>query len=325
MSEQRLAAKEGWKYVGLDAKPRAGYFVDSYGYEIPQRKVSGEGQKRWFIEVGWRYLVGIVVMVFALFPIVYVIGVSLNPIGSVTGAQIIPDNPTLGNYEALFRGDKGPFGRWYMNTIIVCAVVTIIQITVSALAAFAFSRMRFKGRRAGLLSLLLIMMFPNMLAMIAIYTMFSQLGEAFPAIGLSTILGYVIALLGGSLGQIWLVKGALDAIPKELDEAAIIDGANHWQLFWRVLLPTLVPILATTAMLAFVGVISEVMIGSQFLRTQDSQTLAVGLYGMLSGDKSANFGIFAAGAVLVAAPVIALFQFLQKYIVGGATAGAVKG
>ncbi|MDR2619980.1 MAG: sugar ABC transporter permease [Propionibacteriaceae bacterium] len=290
-----------------------------------RRPLNAQIVRRWCMEVGWRYLVGLAVLVFAAFPILYVIGVSLNPIGSVTGTTMFPKEPSLVNYENLLGGAKGPFLKWYANTLLVCAVVTITQIVVSALAAYAFSRLRFAGRRGGMLALLLIMMFPNMLALIALYAMFTDLGKALPAVGLSTILGYIIALLGGSLGQVWLVKGALDAIPKELDEAAVIDGATHFQVFWRVLLPTLRPIIATTAMLAFVGVISEFIIGSQFLRDQNSYTLSVGLYGMLQGDKSANYGIFAAGAVLVAIPVVVLFQVLQKYIVGGAVAGAVKG
>ncbi|MDR0415817.1 MAG: ABC transporter permease subunit, partial [Propionibacteriaceae bacterium] len=108
-------------------------------------------------------------------------------------------------------------------------------------------------------------------------------------------------------------------------EAAIIDGASHFQVFSRILFPVLIPIIATTAMLAFVGVISEFILGSMFLKSGESMTLAVGLYGLLQGDKTANYGVFAAGAVMVSVPVVVLFLFLQKYIVGGATSGAVKG
>ena len=293
--------------------------------KVPHRKATSESRKRWLMEVGWRYVVAVVALAFAAFPILYVIGVSLNPIGSVTGSTIIPKNVSWTNYTTLLGGSKGPFLRWYVNTLIVCAAITVIQLFVSALAAYAFSRLRFKGRRMGMLLLLLIMMFPNILAMIALYIMFSDLGKGIPALGLSTVAGYVFALLGGSLGQVWLIKGSMDSIPKELDEAAIIDGANHFQVFWRILLPTQIPIIATSAMLGFVGVISEFIIGSIFLTANNSKTLAVGLYGLLQGNRNANYGVFAAGAVMVSVPVILLFQFLQKYIVGGATAGAVKG
>ena len=132
-------------------------------------------------------------------------------------------------------------------------------------------------------------------------------------------------LLGGSLGQVWLIKGFFDTVPKELDEAAIIDGCSHWQVFTKILLPTLTPILATTILLALVGVLSEFLLGSIFLTSNDTKTLAVGLYGMLEGDRSNNLGVFAAGSVMIMVPVIILYQFLQRYIVGGSTAGAVKG
>ncbi len=124
-----------------------------------------------------------------------------------------------------------------------------------------------------------------------------------------------------------LIKGFFDTVPKELDEAAIIDGCSHWQVFTKILMPTLTPpILATTVLLALVGVLSEFLLGSIFLTADDKKkTLAVGLYGLLSGDRSNNLGVFAAGSVMIMIPVIVLYQFLQRYIVGGSTAGAVKG
>jgi arabinogalactan oligomer/maltooligosaccharide transport system permease protein len=132
-------------------------------------------------------------------------------------------------------------------------------------------------------------------------------------------------MTGMAFGQVWLIKGTLDTIPRSLDEAATIDGAGHFTIFYRILLPILRPILATTSLLAFVGVVSEFLIGSLFLTDPRTKTLAVGLYGLLLNDKSANLGVFAAGAVLTMIPVILLFQYLQRYIVGDSTAGAVKG
>lgn len=280
---------------------------------------------RWFREIGWRHLIGIAALVFAAIPILYVISASLNPLGTVSSTSLIPQEISVGNYRQLLSGEHGPFLAWYGNTLFLCLAVGITTIFCSTLAAYAFSRMRFTGRRIGLLSLLLIMMFPNILAMIAIYTMFSDFGKIVPQIGLDTILGYTIALMGGVLGQVWLIKGTMDTIPKSLDEAATIDGATHWQIFWRILMPILKPIMATTFLLAFVGVISEFLIGSLFLTDPESKTLAVGLYGLLENDRSGNLGVFAAGAVLTMIPVIALFQYLQRFIVGDAGSGAVKG
>ena len=280
---------------------------------------------RWFLEIGWRHLVGIGAMIFAAIPILYVISASLNPLGTVSSTSVIPTQFSLVHFETLLSGARGNFLRWALNTIIVCASVSFTQIFLSLLASYAFSRMRFKGRRTGLLALLLVMMFPAILSMIAVYTMIADLGEAIPFLGLNSLPGYIIVMLGGSLGQVWLIKGFFDTVPKELDEAAIIDGASHWQVFWRILVPTLTPILATTFVLSLVGVMSDFLLGSIFLTDDSKKTLAVGLYGMLQGDRSNNLGIFAAGAVMTMIPVIALYQFLQKYIVGGSTAGAVKG
>ncbi|ANP27369.1 ABC transporter permease subunit [Dermabacter vaginalis] len=279
----------------------------------------------WFLEIGWRHLVGIGAMIFAAIPILYVISASLNPLGTVSSTSVIPTQFSLVHFETLLSGARGNFLQWALNTVIVCAVVSFTQIFLSLLASYAFSRMRFKGRRGGLLALLLVMMFPAILSMIAVYTMIADLGQAIPFLGLNSLPGYIIVMLGGSLGQVWLIKGFFDTVPKELDEAAIIDGASHWQVFWRILVPTLTPILATTFVLSLVGVMSDFLLGSIFLTDDSKKTLAVGLYGMLQGDRSNNLGIFAAGAVMTMIPVIALYQFLQKYIVGGSTAGAVKG
>lgn len=280
---------------------------------------------RWFAEIGWRHLVGIATVAFALFPILFIISASVNPLGTVSSSGLIPKDVSFVHYEALLSGARVPFVRWYLNTVIVCVVVAATQVFLSVLAAYAFSRFRFAGRRIGLLSLLLVMMFPAILSMIAIYSMISGLGQAIPVLGLDSLPGYIIVLLGGSLGQVWLIKGFFDTVPKELDEAAIIDGASHWTVFSKILLPALVPILATTLLLSLVGVMSEFLLGSIFLTSNDSKTLAVGLFGILAGDRSNNLGLFAAGSVMIMIPVILLYQYLQRYIVGGSTAGAVKG
>ncbi|APX31464.1 sugar ABC transporter permease [Brachybacterium sp. P6-10-X1] len=280
---------------------------------------------RWMSEIGWRHLVGLLAVAFAVFPILFVVSASLNPLGTVSSSGLLPKAFSLTHYRSLLQGAHGPFLQWYLNTVIVAGVVAGAQVFLSTLAAYAFSRFRFTGRRIGLLTLLLIMMFPAFLAMIAVYTMLSGLGQIIPFLGLNSLAGYIVVLLGGSLGQVWLIKGFFDTVPKELDEAAIIDGCSHWQVFTRILLPTLTPILATTALLALVGVLSEFLLGTIFLTDGDKKTLAVGMYGLLQGDRSNNLGVFAAGSVMIMIPVIVLYQFLQRYIVGGSTAGAVKG
>jgi arabinogalactan oligomer/maltooligosaccharide transport system permease protein len=268
----------------------------------------------------------VLAIAFAVFPILFVLSASVNESGSLSSAGLIPtQGVTLEHYAAMLSGERANFLRWYLNTIIVCGVVAVGQVFLSLLAAYAFSRFRFRGRRGGRLAVLLIMMFPAILSMIAVYTRIADLGEAVPMLGLNTLAGYIAVLMGGAFGQVWLLKGFFDTIPKSLDEAAIIDGATHWQAFRKILVPSMTPILATTLLLALVGSMSEFLIGSIFLTDDSKKTLAVGMYGMFSSDRSNNLGVFAAGSVMVMIPVIILYQFLQRYIVGGSTAGAVKG
>ncbi|MBL0746438.1 sugar ABC transporter permease [Nocardioides baculatus] len=290
------------------------------GDKAPRVKM---GASRWFREIGWRHLVGVLAVVWALFPVSYLVSASLNPLGNVVTSTLIPQAFSLDNYTKLL--DEQPFGTWYRNSIIVCAAVVFVQLFFSALAAFAFSRFRFTGRRGGLLALLLIQMFPQFLAAVALYLMFTDIGAVIPAIGLDTLAGYILMMCGGSLGQVWLIKGFFDSIPMSLDEAAMLDGASHVQVFFRIILPLVRPILAVCGLLVFVGVIGEFLMASIFLRDEGNKTLATGLYGLIDADRSNNLGVFAAGSIMTAIPVVLLFLYLQRFIVGGITAGGVKG
>ncbi|MBQ1033462.1 sugar ABC transporter permease [Micromonospora parva] len=287
---------------------------------------AGRRRGRWFAQVGWRHLVAVLAVLFSLFPIVFVVSAALNPLGTLSTTELVPTGGvSLDNVGGLF--ERTAFGRWFLNSLLIAGVAAFASVFLSALAAYAFSRMRFRGRRVGLLSLLLVQMFPQFLAIVAIYLIFGTITDLWPSIGFNTPWGLLLLYLGGALGvNTWLMKGFFDTLPRELDESATMDGASHAQVFFRIMLPLVAPILAVAGLLAFIGTINEFLMANVFLTSSDSKTLAVGMYGLLEGnERNNNFGIFAAGTLLTAIPTVLVFQFLQRYIVSGLTSGAVKG
>lgn len=283
--------------------------------------------RRWLRELGWRHVVTWVALVFALFPVVWVVSASLNPFQTLTSQRLLPQSISLDNYVELLGGST-PYLNWYLNTILIAGGASLLTTLMSALAAYAFSRMRFTGRRTGLLTVLLIQMFPQVLAFVAIFLIMVQMGNVFPTIGLGTRLGLGLVYLGGALGvNTWLMKGFFDTIPRELDESAMVDGAGHNQVFFRIILPLVAPILAVVFLLSFVLLINEFVVASAVLGQGNPEnfTLAIGLFHYLSDEFNQRWGTFAAGALMAGIPVVILFMFLQKYIVSGLTQGAVKG
>ena len=284
----------------------------------------GSARGGWFRRVGWRHLVGVLALAFSLFPILFVVSAALNPLGTLSSSELIPTGAGLGNFRRLFSDTQ--FGTWFLNSMIIGLLAAALSMLLSAMAAYAFSRYRFRGRRPGLLGILLVQMFPQFLAIVALYLMFATVTDIWPAIGFNTRWGLLLLYLGGALGvNTWLMKGFFDTIPKDLDESAKVDGATHTQIFFGIILPLVAPILAVTGLLGFIGTVNEFLIASVFLTDDGSKTAAVGLYGLVSAERNNNFGVFAAGSLILAVPTVLLFQFLQRYIVGGLTAGAVKG
>jgi arabinogalactan oligomer / maltooligosaccharide transport system permease protein len=283
----------------------------------------GSAQGGWFRRVGWRHIVGLLALAFSLLPIVFVVSAALNPLGTLSSSELVPSGAGFENFSKLFDTS---FPIWFLNSMIIGGLSAGLSMFISACAAFAFSRFRFVGRRAGLLGVLLVQMFPQFLAIVALYLMFASITDLWPPIGFNTRWGLLLLYLGGALGvNTWLMKGFFDTIPKDLDESAKVDGATHAQIFFGLILPLVAPILAVTGLLGFIGAVNEFLIASVFLTEDSSKTAAVGLFGLVSEERNNNFGVFAAGALVLAVPIVALFQFLQRYIVGGLTAGAVKG
>jgi arabinogalactan oligomer/maltooligosaccharide transport system permease protein len=282
--------------------------------------------RRELKETWWRHLVGIVAVLFSLFPIAYVASGAFSAVPSISAAKLIPDKLSLHNFWILFHDPSTHYVRWYANTMIIAAVTAIFTVLIGALAAYAFSRFRFKGRRMGLLSLLLIQMFPQLLLIVAIYLIVLHTGDVFGVLGLNTLTGLIVVYLGGAMGvNTWLLKGFFDTIPAELDESARVDGATPAQVFWGVVLPLAAPVLAVIALFSFIGVINEFVIASVLLQNNEKFTLALGLRSFIDQQYSEHWGPFAAGVLLAAPPVVLLFLFLQRFIVSGLTGGAVKG
>lgn len=269
---------------------------------------------------------------FALFPVAYIVSAAFSADQTLGGATLIPRSLTLDNFRAIFSTETqtdaptARYVRWYANSIIVPGAAALFTVFLGALAAYAFSRFRFRGRRMGMLVLLLIQMFPQFLALVAIYLIVLNTGAVFPRLGLNTLTGLILVYLGGAMGvNTWLMKGFFDTIPPELDESARVDGATPAQIFWGVILPLAAPVLAVVGLISFVFSLNEFVIASALLETTDRFTLPVGLQGFIEEDYSRQWGPFAAGVLLAAVPPALLFLSLQRFIVHGLTQGAVKG
>lgn len=283
-------------------------------------------KQRRYIGYAMRWLLALFLMVFALFPVIWVLSASLNPSNTLASARLIPNNLGLDNYRVLVNNPRIPYFRWLWNSIKISTITTILSVSITTLAAYAFSRLRFAGRQNMLKGILLIQVFPGLLAMIAMFTLITQFGSIIPRIGLDTHAGLILVYLGGAMGvNIWLMKGFFDSIPRAIDESAMVDGATHWQIFTQLLLPLMRPILVVVAILSFIGTYGDFILARVLLKTTDQYPLMVGLFIFISDDFSQKWGVFAAGALIGALPIMIVYLLLQDQIVGGLTQGSVKG
>lgn len=274
----------------------------------------------------WRHATAWILILFTAFPIYVVVMSSLDITGSLVTSSLIP--PVLGwdNFSLLFNDDQIPFLTWVKNSLFVASVTAIVSVFMGAASAYAFSRLRFKGRKVGIQTLLLIQVFPSFLALSAIFVIMGEVYKVFPAFGIGTTGGLLLIYLGGSMGiNAWLLKGFIDSIPVELDESAKIDGASPSQIYWLIFFPLAAPVLAVVTLLSFIGTFNEFVLASLFLTDVETRTVAVGLQQFIGGQFDQNWGPFAAGSLLASIPIVIIFLSLQRYIVGGLTAGSVKG
>lgn len=269
-----------------------------------------------------------------LFPLLMVIGISLRP-GNLAIGDLIPQQISWEHWQLalgieVVNADgsisKPPFPvlLWLWNSVKIAGISAVGIVALSTTCAYAFARMKFKGKKTILQGMLIFQMFPAVLSLVALYALFDRLGMYVPFLGLNTHGGVVFAYLGGIALHVWTIKGYFETIDGSLEEAAALDGATPWQAFRLVLLPLSVPILAVVFILSFIAAITEFPVASLLLRDVDSYTLAVGMQQYLY-PQNYLWGDFAAAAVLSAIPITLVFLLAQRWLVGGLTAGGVKG
>lgn len=263
------------------------------------------------------HIVLAVTAVFSIYPIIWIIMSSFNPGSALFSSTLIPKKITFNHYTELFI--KKDFGLWYMNTLKIAFFTMLLSLVLVIITAYALSQFRFKGRRFGLMSMLVLQAFPGFMTMIAIYLLLLQINL------LNTHLGLILVYSGGAIpGGAWLVKGYFDSVPRSLPEAAKIDGASNMTIFIKVMIPLSMPILTFVALSNFIAPWMDFILARLVLRSADKKTLAIGLFEMVSGRMNTEFTMFAAGAVMVAIPITLLFILLQRFIIQGLTEGASK-
>ena len=269
-----------------------------------------------------------------VFPFLVVLSVSLRK-GNFASGALWPSEISLEHWRYVLGFPSiGPDGQtvmpdlpvllWLWNSIKVALASATVTLLRSTTASFALARITFKGRRHLMTGLMLMQMFPAVLALVAIYAIFDRLGAAFPAIGLNTHASLVLAYSGGIATHVWTLKGYYETLPREIEEAATVDGATPWQAFWRVLLPMATPILVVVFMLAFIGAVIEYPVASILLTQQDQLTLAVGS-NLFVHEHNFHWGDFAAAAILSGLPITLVFLLAQRWMISGLAAGGVKG
>lgn len=269
----------------------------------------------------------------AVYPVLWVFAIALSGQQTLAIAEV-PADPTTwdrlravlpwpesfsaGNFVSVMT--EQPFLRWMLNSAVVAGATTVVGVFLATTAGYAFSRFRFPGRRSGLMSFLVSQMFPGTLMLIPLYIIVVQ----WLALG-STWIGLILVYTTTAIPFcVWMLKGYFDTIPRELEESARIDGASARQIFLRIIFPLAKPAVAVTALFSFMTAWNEFILAATFMDEELMYTAPVGLRFFVGG-YSQQWGYFAAGSIIVAIPVVALFFMLQKYLISGLTAGAVKG
>ena len=272
----------------------------------------------------FAHLALLVLVAVVLYPVMLVCKKAFEPGRDFAlSASPIPHELTLDHFRSLFgsRGSNGEhlFVRQALNSIVIAVATTVVGVFISCTAAYALSRFRFPGRKAGLTTFVVVQMFPATLLIMPLYVVLDKLGL------LNSMTGLVLVYSTTAIPFcVWTLKGYFDSLPRELEEAARIDGASPWLIFRKIILPLAKPGLAVTGLFSFMTAWNEFILASTFMTNESHYTLPVLIQSSV-GQFSTQYGVFAAGAIVTSVPVMAVFYVLQKYLVGGLTAGAVKG
>ncbi len=291
-----------------------------------------KSSQRWRVWALHAFLFTFVVL--SLAPLLMIVSISLRP-GNFAGGSLIPREISFEHWRLalglpVFDADGRlvpqpfPVLQWIFNSLKVALVSASVCLVLSVTSAYAFARLRFAGRDFTLTAMLLLQMFPSVLALVAIYAIFDRLGDWVPWLGLNSHWSLVLAYSGAVAQHIWLVKGYFESVPVDLEEAAAVDGASRWQAFVMVLLPLARPVLAVVFTLAFLGAMIEYPLASVLLHDERQLTLAVGSRLFLFNQRYL-WGDFAATALLAGIPLTLMFMGMQRWLVSGLTAGGTKG
>lgn len=291
-------------------KPSGVVTTSQFKYEKKMRPA--EKRTLWISRIFIWFMLLVV-----LFPIFSIVSASMAKGEAFTQTSLLPQAWTLENYKKVLTETN--FLIWLKNSIIVCTATAIIQLLLTVPMAFAFSRMKFWGRKKGLMMLLILQMFPTAMALPAI------LALAYRWNGMDHLITLIIIGTGASAYNIWLLKGAIDGIPKELTEAAYVDGATTWQTFLTIILPLLRNMLLVIFLFSFIGSYSEFVFSSALLKEPEALTLAVGMQQFITNNFSANWTQYSAAAIMASIPIVVFASATQKYMAEGLTAGSVKG
>ncbi|WP_234121400.1 sugar ABC transporter permease [Clostridium hydrogenum] len=279
-----------------------------YVKRINKRKLRNLWLKRLFI---WLFIA------LTLVPIFFVVTASLAKGTGFFQATLIPASVTFDNYVSVLKNTD--FLIWLKNSLIISSIVAVLQLIMTTTAAYAFSRMKFKFRKNGLMMLLILQMFPSMMTLPAIIGLAYKLGF------MDNLAALILLLVGGSAFNIWLLKGYIDGLPRELDEAAMVDGAGPFKIFWSMIIPLSRPMLIVIFLFTFIGTYSEFPLSSALLKDTSNYTLALGLQSFIRDKFSANWTQYSAAAVMASLPIVIIFMSFQKFLAKGLTAGSVKG